>query len=277
MQDLFPRRIVHSSRAFRPSAVATAFALLAVAACSSDSPTKGGNNSTPAAVTISSGNNQVGVPGSPLASPISARVTNAQGNPIAGNAVAFTVTRGDGTVASATVNTDNDGVAQAAWTLGSGSVRQELTAATGSLKQIATATVDTTRSLFLLPARDTVATGDTIWLSLFSGTTALGGEVRGAVQESIVNNTPAVAKLAAIQYTGGEFFDYTGNSGTLNLMTGGPTNTLARQLYMRVGYVATSGARTIKFSHSAAGFVGARTFNDLLGRVSVVGASVYVR
>ena len=256
--------------------MATAFALLAVAACS-DSPTKGGNNSTPAAVTISSGNNQVGIPSTQLPTPIAARVTNAQGNPIAGNAVSFTVTRGDGAVSSATVNTDNDGVAQTGWTLGSGSVRQELTVAAGSLKQIATATVDTTRSLFLLPARDTVAVGDTIWLSLVSGTTALGNEVRGAVQESIVNSTPTAAKLAAIQYTGGEYFDYTGNSGTLNLMTGGPTNTAARQTYMRVGYLTTSGAKTIKFTHSAAGFVGARTFNDLLGRVSVVGASVYVR
>ena len=257
--------------------MATVFALLAFAACSSDSPTKGGNNSTPAAVTISGGNNQVGVPGAPLAAPVAARVTNAQGNPIAGSPVAFTVTRGDGTVASATVNTDNNGIAQTAWTLGSGSVSQELAAAAGSLKQLATATVDTTRSLFLLPMRDTVATGDTIWLSLISGTTALGGEVRGAVQESIVNSTPVAARLAAIRYTAGEYFDYTGNSGTLNLMTGAPTNTAARQTYMRVGYLVTSGSKTIKFTHSAAGFVGARTFNDLLGRVSVVGASVYVR
>jgi len=277
VQDPFPRRIVHSSRAFRPSVLATAFALLAVAACSSDGPTKGGNNGTPAAVTISSGDNQIGVPGSPLPSEIAARVTNAQGNPIAGNSVAFTVTRGDGTVASASVSTDNDGVARTAWTLGNGAVRQELTATAGSAKRMATATVDTTRSLFLLPARDTVAVGDTIWLSLISGTTALGGEVRGAVQESIVNSTPTAAKLAAIQYTGGEYFDYTGNSGTLNLMTAGPTNTLARQTYMRVGYLTTSGSKTIKFTHSAAGFVSARTFNDLLGRVSVVGASVYVR
>jgi len=272
----FPRRIVHSFRAFRPSAVATAFALLAVAACS-DSPTKGGNNGTPAAISISSGDNQVGMPGTPLAAPIAARVTNAQGNPIAGNAVAFTVTRGDGTVASATVSTDNDGVAQTSWTLGSGTVRQEVTASAGSAKRIAIATVDTTRSLFLLPARDTVSAGDTIWLSLISGTTGLGGDVRGAVQETIVNGTPTAARLASILYTGGEFFDYTGNSGTLNLMTAGPTNIAARQRYMQVGYVATSGSKTIKFTHSAAGFVSARTFNDLLGRVSVVGASVYVR
>ena len=217
------------------------------------------------------------MPGAALAAPIAARVTNSQGNPVAGKAVDFTVTRGDGTVASATVTTDNNGVAQTSWTLGSGSVRQEVTATAGTLNQVATATVDTTRSLFLLPARDTVSIGDTIWLSLVSGTSALGGEVRGAVQESIVNDTPSAAQLAAIRYVGGEYFDYTGNSGPLNLMTAGPTNTAARQTYMHVAYVTKSGARTIKFAHSAAGFVGARTFNDLLGRVSVVGASVYVR
>lgn len=256
--------------------VATTFALLAVAACS-DSPTKGGSNGTPAAISISSGDNQVGVPGTPLPAPIAVRVTNAQGNPLAGKSVDFTVSRGEGTVASATVTTDNDGVAKTAWTLGSGAVRQEVKATTNSLVQSVIATVDTTRSLFLLPTRDTVSVGDTIWLSLVSGTTGLSGEVRGAVQETIVNGTPTAAKLAAILYTGGEYFDYTGNSGSLNLMTGAPANVAARQTYMRVGYVTTSGAKTVKFTHSAAGFVAARTFTDLRPRVSVVGAAVYIR
>jgi len=256
--------------------VATAFALLAAAACS-DSPTKGGSNGTSAAIAISSGNNQVGVPGTPLAAPIAVRVTNAQGNPVAGKAVEFAVTRGAGTVASATVTTDNNGLAQTAWTLGSGSVRQEVTATAGAASGIAIATVDTTRSLFLLPTRDTVSRGDTIWLSLVSGTTGLNGEVRGAVQESIVNSTPSFAKLAAIIYLSGEYFDYAGNSGTITMVSSGPTNTAGRQTYARVGYVTTSGGRAIEFTHSATGFVGARTFTDLLGRASVVGASVYVR
>lgn len=256
--------------------VATTFALLAVAACS-DSPTKGGSNGTPAAIAISGGDNQVGMPGSPLAAPIAVRVTNAQGNPVAGKPVDFTVTRGAGTVASATVTTDNNGVAQTAWTLGSGTVRQEVKATTNSIVQSVYATVDTTRSLFLLPMRDTVSVGDTIWLNLISGTTALSGEVRGAVQESIVSSAPTAARLASIMYTGGEYFDYSGNSGTLNLMTARPVSSTPRQTYMRIGYVATSGTRTIKFTHSAAGFVGAQTFTDLLPRVSVVGASVYIR
>ena len=256
--------------------VATTFALLAVAACS-DGPNKGGDHSTPAAIAMSSGDNQVGMPGTPLASPIAVRVTNSQGNPVAGTSVDFTVARGEGTVASATAATDNNGVARTVWTLGSGSVRQEVKATINSLVQSAIATVDTSRSLFLLPMRDTVSAGDTIWLSLISGTTGLSGEVRGAAQETIVNSTPTAARLVSIMYTGGEYFDYSGNSGTLNLMTAGPVNPYPRQTYMRVGYVTTSGTRTIKFTHSAAGFVGARTFTDLLPRVSVVGASVYIR
>jgi hypothetical protein len=266
---------VHSFRAFRPAGLAVAVAI-ALTACGSDGPSKGGNNSTAAAIAFSAGNNQVGVPGTPLATPLSARVTNAQGNPVSGQAVTFSVTRGGGSVAAPTVTTDNDGVAQTTWTLGSGAVRQNVKAAVGSVKQLATATVDTTRSLFLLAAKDTVAAGDTIWIDVYAGTSALG-EVRGAVQESVINSTPSVAHLAAIIYTRGELIDDTGNSAQINLVTSGPTNTLARQKYLRLGYVASSGNKDIQFNHTAVAFYAARSFNDLLSMVSVVGTPVHIR
>lgn len=256
--------------------MATAIALLAVAACS-DSSTKGGDHSTAAAITISGGANQTGTPGAPLAQPIAARVTNSQGNPVAGKAVSFAVTRGGGTVASSSVTTDNDGIAQTTWTLGAGSVRQQVKATAGSVSSLATATVDTTRSLFLLPLRDTVSVNDTIWVTVVSGTSGLNGEVRGAVQESIVNSIPTAARLVTLYYMQGEFFDYTGNSGTLNLITSGPTNTFARDTYLRIGYVATSAGKDVNFSHAVSGFIGARTFTDLRSNVSVVGATVHIR
>ena len=140
--------------------MAAAFALLVVAACSSDKGTNSGNHSTPAAIAISAGNNQVGTPSATLASPIAARVTNSQGNPLAGQAVSFAVTRGSGAVSAATVTTDNNGVAQTTWTLGTGAVRQEVTATVGSLAQVATATVDTTRSRARRACRCAAAVGN---------------------------------------------------------------------------------------------------------------------
>lgn len=256
-----------------------AFALLAVAACS-DSPTKGGNNGTPAAIAMSSGDNQVGMPGTPLAAPIAVRVTNAQGNPVAGKPVDFTVTRGAGTVASATVSTDNNGVAQTSWTLGSGTVRQEVKATINSLVQSAIATVDTTRSLFLLPSRDTVSVGDTIWVSMIAGTSGLNGEVRGAVRETITNNIPSGAGIARVIYTQGEFLDVQQPTGAvLNFVTSGPTNAQARQLYMRLGYVARQigSGHDVVLTHTSDSFIGARTFTSLRDRVSVVGAMVHIR
>ncbi len=259
--------------------VATTFALLAVAACS-DSPTKGGSNGTPAAIAISSGDNQVGMPGTPLAAPIAVRVTNAQGNPVAGKPVDFTVTRGAGTVASATVTTDNNGVARTAWTLGSGTVRQEVKATTNSIAQSVYATVDTTRSLFLLPMRDTVSVGDTIWVSMIAGTTGLSGEVRGAVREKVTNNIPSGAGIVSVIYTRGEYLDLQQPSGAvLGFVTSGPTNVQARQLYMRLGYLArqAGSGHDVVLTHASDSFIGARTFNDLRDRVSVVGAVVHIR
>jgi hypothetical protein len=259
--------------------VATAFALLAVAACS-DSPTKGGSNGTPAAIAMSGGDNQMGMPGTPLAAPIAVRVTNAQGNPVAGKPVDFTVTRGAGTVASATVTTDNNGVAQTSWTLGTATVRQEVKATINSLVQSAVATVDTTRSLFLLPLRDTVSVGDTIWVSMIAGTSALNGEVRGAVRETISNSLASGAGIVRVIYTQGEFLDVQQPTGpVLNFVTGAPMNTQARNLYMRVGYLARQlgSGHDVVLTHTATSFIGARTFTDLTNRVSVVGAVVHIR
>jgi hypothetical protein len=266
---------VHSSRAFRPSVLAVAFAFAAVA-CGSDGPANGGDNSTAAAISFSSGDNQVGVPGTALSTPIAARVTNAQGNPVAGKAVNFTVTRGSGSVAAATVTTDNNGVAQTTWTLGSGAVRQNVKASIGTVQQLATAVVDTTRSLFLLAEQDTVSVNDTIWINVYSGTSALG-EARGAVQETLVNESPAAAQLAAIIYYRPELIDDSGTASRINVVTSEPTNTAARERYLRFGYVAVSGKKDVQFTHTAAAFFAARTFNDLLSRVSVVGTAVHIR
>lgn len=272
---------MHSFRAFRPASAAVAVAI-ALTACGSDGPSKGGDNSNAAAISFSSGNNQVGVPGTPLASPLAAVVTNSQGNPVAGKTVTFTVVRGSGSVAAATVTTDNNGVAQTSWTLGNGAVRQNVKASVGTVNQLATATVDTTRSLFLMAEKDTVSVGDTIWIGVIAGTSGLGGETRGAINESIVTSIPAAATLTqpVYYYYANDYITYVRpNGGTVNFVTSGPSDSDARQKYLRVGYLAKSfgAAHDIQFTHAVTEFFGARTFNDLRDRVSVVGTLVHIR
>jgi len=256
--------------------VATAFALLVVAACS-DSPTKGGSHNSAATVAVTAGNQQVGNPGAALATPVAVRVTNSQGDPLVGQTVTFAVTRGGGSVASPSVTSDNSGLAQTTWTLGSGAVRQSLKASAGSATALATATVDTTHSLYLMAERDTVSLGDTIWLNVIAQTTGLPGEVRGAVQESFVNHNPSAAQLIRLTYYDDTRPDLAGTDANFVLLTSAPTNSAARQRYFLIGYKATQSGEDIAFGHDASGFIGARTFTDLLSRVSVVGTVVHIR
>lgn len=84
--------------------------------CGSDDPAE----PTPVATTIAliSGNAQTGTAGAALASPITVRVTDQNGDPMASVSVAFAVTAGGGSVGSATVATNAQGDAATSWTLG---------------------------------------------------------------------------------------------------------------------------------------------------------------
>ncbi len=99
-------------------AVLVAAAGLWGAACGSDS-TGTTSSSTPASLTIVSGNGQVGLVGTALAAPLVVKVTGANGSALNGIAVQFTVTSGSATVLPATAASDATGQAKAVVTLGS--------------------------------------------------------------------------------------------------------------------------------------------------------------
>jgi hypothetical protein len=71
---------------------------------------------------IANGNNQSNAPGQPLAQPIVIKVTDQYGNGIAGRTVKFTVIAGggklNGSLTNYSANTEQNGLAQASWTLG---------------------------------------------------------------------------------------------------------------------------------------------------------------
>lgn len=93
-------------------------AAVSLAACGSDS-TGTGTSSSPANLSIVSGNGQVGLVGSVLSLPLVVKVTNSSGTILSGIAVQFTVASGAATVTPATATTDATGQAKANVTLGS--------------------------------------------------------------------------------------------------------------------------------------------------------------
>lgn len=73
----------------------------------------------PAKITAGSWTARASSPDATLADSVRAVVTNVSGAPVAGAKVAFTITEGGGSVSPATATTGPNGVASAAWTLGS--------------------------------------------------------------------------------------------------------------------------------------------------------------
>lgn len=88
-----------------------------------------------------SGMNQMAWPGWPVGTVLRVRVADAFGNPIASAPVAFTVTAGGGSIASAPAITDTAGVAASGvWTLGPDSGEQQVRATSGTVSATFTAT-----------------------------------------------------------------------------------------------------------------------------------------
>jgi len=70
-------------------------------------------------IVLNGGNNQTGTVGAALAVPPSVKVTDANGNPVAGTAVTFAVTSGGGSVTGASATSNASGIATVgSWTLG---------------------------------------------------------------------------------------------------------------------------------------------------------------
>lgn len=100
----------------RPPVLLLLALLTTLAAC--DKATGISADRIPANMEIVSGNNQSAPPGGELAQPLVVRVTDAQGQPVQGQAVVFRVTSGGGTVFAGVSVTNAQGLAKERWTLG---------------------------------------------------------------------------------------------------------------------------------------------------------------
>ena len=94
-----------------------ALLLLPFMACSGDD-SRLQPEPVPTAIASNGGTDQIATPGSALALPLSVRVTDASGNPVAGAEVTWSVLTGGGTVSPALSTTNTDGVTTTTFTLG---------------------------------------------------------------------------------------------------------------------------------------------------------------
>jgi hypothetical protein len=139
------------------------------AACASPAPTDA--TPTPAGITIVSGSGQTGFTGAALSQPLVVKVTTADGTPLAGQTVDFTVTTGQATVNPASTITDANGLAQAQVTLGSTS---------GTVEVVATVHQTLLRATFQasvqpITSNNSCTTATTVTLAVGETRTALAG------------------------------------------------------------------------------------------------------
>ena len=147
--------------------LATAGTTLFVSACDGGSGATGPAG-PPAAVLAAGGDGQSGAVAEQLLQPVTARVEDADGNPVEGVEVRWRVTSGGGTITS-TSTTRPSGQAQAVWTLGTDAGEQTAEAAVqGAGTAAFTATAEPGPAAVLVPSDDVIgfeALGETYTLT----------------------------------------------------------------------------------------------------------------
>jgi hypothetical protein len=119
----------------------------------------------PARVEKVAGDGQGGAPAGRLADSLVVRVASAQGRPVAGATVGWSVAAGGGTLSASTTVTDAAGIARVAWTLGAEGTNTAL-AGVGSLQPVTfTAASVRVASVTVSQTSGTVGRGDTLRLT----------------------------------------------------------------------------------------------------------------
>src|SRR3989454_12848130 len=113
-------------RVLFPASAALSLAALLLVTCSRDTTAPAGSSLSSSVVW---GEGQQGIGGTALAHPLVTQATDTRGKPAKNLPVAFLVTSGGGSAAPASASTNNQGLAQTTWTLGtSTAVAQRLEA-----------------------------------------------------------------------------------------------------------------------------------------------------
>ncbi len=176
------------------------FSMAAIAACGGGSEPNG-PIVTPSAVSIVSGNGQVGLIGTTLAVPLTVRVTSS-GTAEKGVTVAFAVTSGTATVVPASAVTDSLGQAQTQVSLGSSPGNVSITATVAGTGLVATFTVtagSTSTSIACQGATPTTPAAGGVLPGVAGTGICLGGGAAGAEYALVVfNGNPDSSNIASL-------------------------------------------------------------------------------
>ncbi|MEP6991748.1 MAG: Ig-like domain-containing protein [bacterium] len=147
-----------------PPMFVLAASLTLLAACSSSNSTAPGANAA-AIVAVSASNVLVGTVGQDLATPVSIKVVDASGAPVAGAMVSWAIESGGGSISITSLPTDSLGIASVDWTLGTVAGTDSLKASVNGLTSLvlgATANPDAVASLVKVSGDgQTIASGST--------------------------------------------------------------------------------------------------------------------
>jgi hypothetical protein len=178
---------------------------VAITACGGSGTEPGGGvDRNPSNVAAVSGNNQTGLFGSTLSTPLVVKVTTSAGAAVSGATVTFAVASGAASVSPATVTTDSSGRAQTTVTLGSepGTVQINATVSGTSLTTTFTvvAGAGTTSTACSTGAPQSIALGGV--LPSVGGTgICLSGGTSGAEYALIAFNSSPDSELVATHFT----------------------------------------------------------------------------
>lgn len=193
-----------------------------------------------------SGDAQVGPVNAALGQPVSVRVLDRLGAPIAGQAVAFAVTQGGGALRESAAMTGVDGVASTSWTLGTSvALAQQATATVGWLPVVTFAATAVAGA----PAALTLADGDgqtgTVGGALPTNPNVVVkdafGNAASGVTVTFTAKGGAVASTTAVSNANG-----IATPGTWTLGTTPGTKTLAASIVGPAGVVSVSFSATAR-------------------------------
>jgi plastocyanin len=223
-----PRR----SRTPLPAAIA----LATLVACSGDSGTDPNPtpDTTPASLSVVSGDGQATQAGMALANALVVKVTNAAGDALSGVTIAWTVQAGGGTLASPTTTTGQDGTASNTYTTGG-------TAGTNTVG----ATVQGTSIVTAFSATATAPVTDVVPASL---AVASGNNQSAAVSTQLANPLVVVVKNAEGQALPSIAVDWAVTSGPGSLGSASTNSNGAGQASNTFTVGASPGSATIEAS-----------------------------
>ena len=237
-------------RALLPASAALGLAAFLLATCSRDTTAPAGSSLS---FSVVSGDGQQGTVGTALPQPVVIQATDARGKPAKNLLVEFRVTTGGGSAAPASASTNNQGLAQTTWTLGtSTAVAQRLEARAVSTNALLGAFTAT--ALAGPATRLVVSAGDS---QTTARVTAVPIAPAVLVKDQYDNPVPGASVTFSVLDGGGSVTGTPAVSAASGIATVGSW-TLGSALGANHLVAAASGANTITFTATATLGGGAR-------------------